>query len=115
MSDFPRGWIQSNAAVGSTVTVTAPALPGVVHVLDSVWAKIDASGTAGPLNVNASSSGGSVSQFLGRVFIGTAGGTDEFSLSGLDLAAGPGESLTVAFNGSGAGVGEALVAQGHDI
>ena len=42
-------------------------------------------------------------------------GEDEESPSGLNLAAGPGASVTIAFSASAAGVVEFLVVQGHDI
>jgi hypothetical protein len=119
VSDFPRGW--TLAVDQAIASITVPAIPGVAHVLDSVSAKMNSTNAAvGGALVTLSSSDGTYNNFvLGH--LQTAGvaapGSESDSLSGsdLNLAAGPGASLTIAFSGGGPGIGETLVIQGHDI
>jgi hypothetical protein len=116
-SDFPRGWTFSARTAGTAASITVPAIPGVIHVLDSVNAKIfNGSGGQAGLLVTLTSSDGIFAAFLlGELEAVTPNGTDEISLSTLDLAAGAGASLTVAYNGGIALVNENLLIQGHDI
>lgn len=116
VDEFPRGWTLT-ADSGSPSTITIPAIPGVAHVLDSIDARLVYTGaTTGGELIQLSSSGGTYTGLiLGRLFCGAANTADEFAATGLDLAASPGESLTVAFGGHVAGEAQFLMAQGHDI
>jgi hypothetical protein len=124
MTDFPRGWtLQAYAVNGASPSITVPATPGVVHVLDSYSAKLmNASTAAGTLStLLLNSSDGAFSGYVlgiigasqvtsGSVDVDTAGG------SSLDLAAGAGASLTIAFGAiSLTNSSEWLLIQGHDI
>jgi hypothetical protein len=124
MSEFPRGWTISNynSGTASVATITVPASPGVVHVLDSFNAKLVNSDTAAAhqTTVFVSSSDGVLAAFLlALLSTGTAVGgapvSDESSASGLDLATGPGASMTIAFQSSAASLFQYLLVQGHDI
>lgn len=117
-SEFPRGWTISSdngGAVGAT-SITVPAVPGIVHVLDSFDAKMfNATAAVVGALITLTSSDGIFAAFpLGRLDA-AAGGTDSASGSGLGLAAGPGASLTIAYSNGVSGVAEFLVIQGHDI
>jgi len=116
MTDFPRGWTLSAQVNGGVAGITVPAISGVGHVLDSFDAVLaDAGGGAGPYTINLISSDGVFANIpIGYLFLAAAG-KDEASGSGLDLATGPGASLTVSFSGSGAATAEFLLIQGHDI
>ena len=122
MSDFPRGWTLTNFAnPGTAASITLSALSaGVVHVLDSVTATLAANAAAAVgvvQNVVITSSDGVLSNnALILAYAGGAIGCNVGSLSGLDLAAGPGASLTVSFqNTTPANYYQLLVIQGHDI
>ena len=120
MSDFPRGWTLSNrAGVGNTPSITVPAIVGVVHVLDAFTFSAIANGSAAPLDelLTLSSSDGVFASFPLAEFLLQSGQTSTGSSgSGLDLAAGPGSSLTIAGNAAAiAGTVCLLVIQGHDI
>jgi hypothetical protein len=120
VSDFPRGWFLSNDqnASGAAASVVVPATAGVVHVLDSFVLKLwNGSAAAVTVQVQLSSSDGAFSALgLGRASAGPSNAGDSTAGSGLDLAAGPGASLTVAVNNpAGTGVIQNLVVQGHDI
>jgi hypothetical protein len=116
-SAFPRGWAFSVRTAGVLASITVAATAGVVHVLDSVDAKMfNGSGAQVGLLVQLNSSDGVFAGFqLAELEAVTPNGTDEISLSNLDLAAGPGASLTVTYNGGIALVNENLLIQGHDI
>ena len=118
MSDFPRGWTLSNGlgVAGGTASVTAPAIAGIVHVLDSFTAYLLNPTAAGAATIILNSSDGVFTNFtLAIIEAGAAPSLGTASGSGLDLAAGPGASLTIAFNAGLAGANQTIVAQGHDI
>ena len=121
MSDFPRGWTLSVDNAAAAASIVVPAIAGVAHVLDAFDAKLQNTSAAlqGSI-ITLSSSDGVFSGFvLGRLSTSTPAAssltTDEVSGSGLDLAAGPGASLTIAFASWTAGMTETLRIQGHDI
>lgn len=122
VGEFPRGWSFTAQATAAPVGIVVPAQAGVAHVLDSFSAKVSNFNTATSLstNISLSSSGGT----YGSVLLALLGATlaaantvnnDSAAESGLDLAAGPGESITVTFTSSQAGAIEFLLIQGHDI
>lgn len=119
MSDFPRGWSTSTQASGGGIaSITIAAVPGVVHVLDAFTAKAvaTAGGTTFTQDVLLTSSDGVFNINLALLQVPAASTADEASGSGLDLAAGPGASLTIAYSGAApAGDFQFLVVQGHDI
>lgn len=116
MSDFPRGWTQSSFSGAGLVSITIPALAGVVHVLDSFQATIASPTAAAGVLVQLSSSDGTFTAFdLGFIQADAGPSNGTASGSGLDLAAGPGASLTIAFGSFPAGCDEFLLVQGHDI
>ena len=117
MSDFPRGWTLSSYVAGGLASITVPAIAGVVHVLDSFTGTIynTAASTAELRVVVSSSDGVFASLPLAELVAAATNGSDSGGGSGLDLAAGPGASLTIAFNGSATGINEFLLVQGHDI
>lgn len=122
MTDFPRGWtLNSFVGPGSTASIVVPAIPGVVHVLDSFNAVLEAAAAAAAglgADVNLTSSDGTFTAFVLGVMANAGGavGSDTASGSGLDLAAGPGASLTISFNiAAAANYNEFLLVQGHDI
>jgi|SRR5581483_5307011 len=115
MSDFPRGWtLTAFGGNGAACVITAPAITGVVHVLDGFSAKSGGSAAQSP-TITLSSSDGVFSSLILAVVDVLAGSFDTASESGLDLAAGPGAALTIEFSSNTAGDFEMLVAQGHDI
>lgn len=68
MTDFPRGWTLSElATAGVTASITVPAIPGVVHVLDAFTASLNAqaaaAGAAGP-DITLTSSDGTFTGFV---------------------------------------------------
>ena len=116
MSEFPRGWLLTmQAGGGALASITVPAVPGVVHVLDSfsaVYTCSAATGTASANNVQIT--GGPLLALL--ALPGGAVGSDSGGGSGLDYATAPGAALTVAFAGASPGsFFEFLTIQGHDI
>lgn len=119
MSEFPRGWLFTNAIGGPTAaTITVPGIANVVRVLDSFQAKLLNGGVVSVFapNVGLSSSDGTLALTIACLMVpGTTGSVDEASSSGLDLAAGAGASLTIAFTTGVASVTEFLLIQGHDI
>lgn len=120
MSEFPRGWtVPAQASAGSEAVATVPGIAGVVHVLDSFTAKAQAGGAGSGFgcSVVLSSSDGVFNNFvLGVIEVSGPSSSDECSASGLDLAAGPGASLSVGFNvNAPAGDNETVLIQGHDI
>ena len=118
MSDFPRGWTLTAFGVGAAATITVPAIPGVVHVLDSFSAKLTNNGGAAVGDpVQLSSSDGVYSSFqIGQLLISaTAESVDTDSASDLDLPAGPGASLTITIPNPGVSNQVFLRVQGHDI
>lgn len=116
MSDFPRGWTLTVDSAAGAATITVPAVAGVVHVLDSFTAKITTGAAAGGALVTLSSSDGVFTSVPLGAINSPASSSDMASASGLDLAAGPGASLTIACNaGPPAGGAEFLMIQGHDI
>jgi hypothetical protein len=124
VSDFPRGWT-GNSLVGSTgvaASVTIPALPSVVHVLDSLWFKLTVYQWTGATLVEWEVLVGGVLRVAGMLSTpetgaGTGAGVDSVSLSGLDLATLAGQTIVAQFAGAvpGAGVYEEITIQGHDI
>lgn len=119
MSDFPRGWTLTNQSTG-TASITVAGIAGIIHVLDQFFAgaMIAAGATAFAQTVTLTSSDGVFAAFpLGQVAMeGVLGASGSDSASGLDLAAGPGASLTIAFGGAGAATTfQLLRIQGHDI
>jgi hypothetical protein len=115
-SDFPRGWTFSNVTINpNTTSITVPAIPGVVHVLDSFTATTVGSVAVGQ-TITLASSDGVFAGFILALLSQVAGGTADASVSGLDLAAGPGASLTIAYGAvTNAGNENLLIVQGHDI
>jgi hypothetical protein len=119
MSDFPRGWTLTDDNGGSGATaaqVTVPAIAGVVHVLDGftgIIANNSAAATAPEIILN--SSDGTFSGFVLSRLSAQANSENSDSDSGLDLAAGPGASLTISFSTPVANVIEYLRLKGHDI
>lgn len=116
--DFPRGWTLNNVqlATGSAAQVTVAATPGVVHVLDSVRAKL-ADINAGPglltFLIQVLTAAGTVEQ---AIIAAQIPGADEVDLTSLEIASAPGGSIVVAFNGAtSAGVFQEITIQGHDI
>lgn len=120
MTDFPRGWtLSTGQSIGANAVLTIPAVAGVVHVLDSVTAimQCTAAFTGGASLLTLTSSDGVYTGLL-LADLALAGGStasDSASLSGLDLAAGPGASLTLTLNGGAANLALVIIAQGHDI
>lgn len=118
MSDFPRGWTFNSAVgAGSAAGITVPATPGVVHVLDAIFARLINAGTGASAAVNVTATIGAVTVVNTQLVVpATVVAADEFSLSGLDLATAPGGSLVVTFSiAAPAGYAEVLIIQGHDI
>lgn len=117
MTDFPRGWTYSNrTAAGSSPSLSAPAIAGVVHVLDAISAMVGAGAAAFNADVLLSSSDGTFTNMNLGVAAADASSTGSTSASGLDLAAGPGASLTITFDAVAPAAGfEWLMIQGHDI
>jgi hypothetical protein len=122
VSDLPRGWTLSNRVVNSgTAAVTVPGINGVLHVLDSVSAKIATSGAASLYTTVLLNSSDTVytAFVLGELIAQSAAGassSDSFSLSGLDLAATAGAALTITFYSAAiANTDEFLIVQGHDV
>lgn len=123
MPDFPRGWTLSSApAPPAAASITIPALPGIVHVLDGFTAKLFNSNTSFGANnhVLLSSSDGAFSSFVlallatAQPAAATSYQLDSASESGLGLAAGPGASLTISFDGGAASFYEFLLVHGYD-
>lgn len=119
MSDSPRGWTLTAYANGPSLTL--PGLFGTAHVLDSFTAKV-INGNAGA-NFTGLVQLSSPTTFTPPMPIGvleapasSAGNlpTDEASEQGLDLAAQPGEPITVSVSAA-TGATVLLVIQGHDI
>jgi hypothetical protein len=119
VSDFPRAWIFTQWTAGASVTpsITVPAVAGVAHVLDSLDATLIATTVTGSYTVAVSSSDGALASIaVGAMAALVANTTAEVSRSGLDMAGGPGASLTVFLSaGVGGGNSAMLVIQGHDI
>lgn len=118
MSGFPRGWtLSTQAGGGFGATITVPAAPGIVHVLDSLFARIINTGTGAsfiPAVRVTTSLGVVLSQLL--VCAATIVTSDEVSFSGLDIPSSAGGTIVIDFNAVGlAGYFETLVVQGHDI
>lgn len=119
MTDFPRGWTLNTVQKGTGVapTITVPATAGVVHVLDSLAARI-INNSAGALYVPTVSVVIAAVNVLQDIMVlaATQAGADTTSFSGLELATAPGGSLIVSFDtGPGAGLSATLTIQGHDI
>lgn len=119
MPDFARGWtLSSIAGAGAAASITVPATPGVVHILDSLLARLisaaaGAGGGATQLQV-VTDPGVVLATDLGPLVAGA--GNDSISLSGLDIAASAGSSLIVRFTVVvPAAFEQDLVIQGHDI
>jgi hypothetical protein len=120
LSEFPRGWTLTSATTaGAAATITVPAVPGVVHVLDSLQASLVAvaAAAAGSFIWVTVSWGGFAPIYLTLLASnGGAIGNESASLSGLDIATAPATALTVAFNApAAANYNEVLLIQGHDI
>lgn len=119
MSDFPRGWILPVGLVnGPGLSVTAPAVPGVIHVLDDLTVKAYwASGTPSAVSIAVQI----VMAPFGTVTIdalllpAALFQSSESQYSGLDMASSAGGSIVVQVFGAGASVQGLIVAQGHDI
>jgi hypothetical protein len=124
VSDFPRGWI-ANSVTGTTgvaASVTIPARPGVVHVLDSLFFKLTVFNFTGSTIVSWQVLAGGVQVLLGMLSTpatgaGTGAGVDTASLSGLDIVTPVNSTIVAQFTGAvpGAGVYEEVIIQGHDI
>jgi hypothetical protein len=119
VAEFPRGWMFHTMQNGSGVaaSITAPAITGVVRILDSMLVKLANNGSAAVnafvLTVTISGTGVLTALLITQAFNGS---TDELSLSNLDLASTPGGTIVVAFgNVAGAGIWEQITIQGHDI
>lgn len=120
MTDFPRGWTLVAAPAGGVLgTVTAPAITGVTHVLDGFYARVvqEAAGALAGAFLQLTTSDGAFTNFdlAFLVQTGTVGGIDSDSDSGLNLAGGPGASMTVAFSAALADSQEFARILGHDI
>lgn len=118
MTDFPRGWTLNNfAAAGTAASITIAATAGVVHVLDSIDAKLVGVAPAaifGPF-VKIIVAAVTIVQWQLLIPSGTPG-TDALSFSGLDIASAPGGTIQVTFDTvAAASTNEMIVAQGHDI
>lgn len=110
MTDFPRGWTISG--VGTSFAV--PATTGVVHVLDSFEVLVYWNGAAAAVaNVQLTSSDGVFNADVIGFIAAAANSPASDSGSGLDLAAGPGASLTVSL--SAVFTNNFMRLQGHDI
>lgn len=113
--ELPRGWIHTDLTDGSAASIAIPAVPGVSHVIDGIYAKLSFSAILGPYQVELTSAvtwaGGLT---VANLYL-PAAGSDDATLSGLGLTGLPGEVLTVKFNSFAAGVFEMLIVQGHDI
>ena len=110
MTEFPRGWAQvSNAPAFALASITIPAVPGVVHVLDQL--------TLRATNTTATLYGPTVT--VGAItfqLFAFPNSTDELAMSGLDLASPPGAALVIAFAAvASSGTAHTIQAQGHDI
>lgn len=120
MADFPRGWALNNIqnASGVASSVTAPATPGVVHVLDSLYASA-ANFTGGAVALTPTlfvvTAAGTVLESL-IVVAASAVARDSVSFSGLDIASSVGGTIVLTLTpGPPAGCWLELTAQGHDI
>jgi hypothetical protein len=120
---FPRHWTFSYAANpgGDQAVISVPGAPGVTHVLEAITASLVSvsATTFGPtLVVFANGPGGTqLLAWNALVASPTAGSVDtaEFSVSGLELAPLPGQSLWVGYNAvTIAGTLQNLIIQGRD-
>lgn len=112
MSDFPRGWTLSSQS-GAAITLTAPAIPGVAHVLDAFECVVfNSTAAAVASNITLSSSDGVFANFPIGLVIALATSIGSDSASDLDLSAGPGASLSVTMAAGFAN--QLLRIQGHD-
>lgn len=113
-TDFPRGWLQSNQAAGAgTASLTLPATPNVAHVLDQLQLRL-LNNTAAAIAVNVTITAGTF--VITVTLYAAATSQDSLSLTGLDLTAGAGQALTIAFGSAAiANVWQTIIAQGHDI
>lgn len=115
MSDFPRGWTLVQETAGGALNLVVPAVAGVVHVLDAFVVILNntAAGFVA-LNLTLNSSDGIFTNFVLGLPIAQGASSGIDSDSGLDLAAGPGASLTIATGAAVTG-NQYLRIKGHDI
>jgi hypothetical protein len=114
--EFPRGWILNNqVGPGSTASVTVPASPGVVHILDAIFARMQ--NTTGGVEQTVNIQVTTLATVLQVELIMAATiGSDDVALSGLNIASASGGILTVNFSAvTVAGYMQSITAQGHDI
>jgi hypothetical protein len=119
---FPRHWTFPAIGIGVAASINMPGAPGVTHVLESVTADFVAFGSAGTLGpILTAYAGGSSGTVLMAWRLeassptGAEVGQDSMSLTGLELATLPGQSLLVQFDTiPPAGWYQNLVIQGRD-
>lgn len=121
---FPRGWTKtSSPGAGNVASIVVPGITGVSHVLDSFEARVSSSLTTGPVQWEILLTSSDLvfnALVIGWLFANAAASAtnvvvDTESATGLDMAAGPGASMTVAFQFASAAVIPFLRIQGHDI
>lgn len=117
--EFPRGWTLNTVQNGTNVaaTITVPAITGVVHVLDSIFAKAaNLAAAAAALSVDVRTTAAGV-LVLDNLLVVPAGiGQDTLPLGGLNISSSLGGTIVVAFaGGPGVSQWEELTIQGHDI
>lgn len=112
-SEFPRGWVATNEGNGVIATVTIPASPGVQHVLDSFYARLETGGVTFSPNVLLAS-GAFVVQ-LATLIVPPAADAVDTDSDLVSMAVPPGAVLSVTFSSGGAGIVEFLRITGHDI
>lgn len=116
--EFPRGWTLNGFGSGAgLVSVVAPATPGIIHVLDSIYARITNNGAGGAFGPVLQVVTSTILVFRNQLLTANAVVTiDETSFSNLNIASAPGGDMTVQFSGNlGVGLTGIIVAQGHDI
>lgn len=116
--EFPRGWTLSAVAGNpNTASVTVPAVAGVSHVLDSLYAKLISEGGGGGTfapSITVTVSGILVLTVF--LVVGVTVGVDDFQGSDLGLTTTPGNSIVVTFTQPCVATTiEELVIQGHDL
>lgn len=120
-TSFPSGWTlytrQNQTGVAASINV--PGILGVVHVLDSVYAKIVSLSAAGGLETTELVVVNDIPvTFLDTMLVlpASQAGSDEASFDGLNISSIPGGGLTVKFlTPGGTGFWQEIVIQGHDV
>lgn len=112
-SNFPRGWSQTNLGSGVLSVITLPAVAGIVHVLDSFYARIETGGTAFTPNVTFVSGGLTVQ--LATLDVPAVSGSVDSDSGDFQIAGVLGAALQVTFSSTAAGIVEFLRITGHDI